>query len=92
AQQAAYDAGLDGSQWLLDHFGVALTDFLIIQQDWQRPFQEMQQASAVNREHYDQELAKEAQCWWDYRDQKQQEYAERFAADLGGNIADDITF
>ena len=30
ARQAAFNLGLDGSQWLLDHFGVGLGDFQMI--------------------------------------------------------------
>ncbi|MFZ2266892.1 MAG: DUF6620 family protein [Azonexus sp.] len=79
ARQAAYEYGLDGAQWILENFAISLGDF-----------------QAVAMEH----LTLQNQNWnsddatryMDYQQEKQKEYAAKFAAEQGGNIADDVSF
>ena len=78
ARLAAYDHGLDGAQWVQDTFGINLGDFQSVAMQWM---------PITNSEDSDTILA-----YAKYREQKQEEYAEKFASEMGGNIADDVEF
>jgi hypothetical protein len=79
ARQAAYEYGMDGAQWILDNYGINLADFQSVAMQW---------------------LTEQNQNWnsddimefSNYQQGKQKEYAEKFAAEQGGNIADDVMF
>jgi hypothetical protein len=79
ARQAAYEYGMDGAQWILDNYGINLADFQSVAMQW---------------------LTEQNQNWnsddimefSNYQQEKQKEYAEKFAAEQGGNIADDVIF
>lgn len=73
ARQAAYDAGMDGAQWILDNYGITISQFQAAATKWMSNFANV---PVMMR----------------YQEDKQKEYAERFAKESGGNIADDITF
>lgn len=79
ARQAAYEYGLDGAQWILDNFGIGLGDF----QSVAMKYMELQ------NQNFDSNYVREC---LDYQDEKQTEYAEKFAAEQGGNVADDVEF
>ncbi|MBP5983190.1 MAG: hypothetical protein KA734_05675 [Fluviicola sp.] len=79
ARQAAYEYGLDGAQWILDNFGVGLGDFQAIA---------MKHMEAQNT-NFDSNTVRH---FMDYQDQKQEEYAQQFAEEQGGNVADDVEF
>lgn len=79
ARQAAYEYGLDGAQWILDNFGIGLGDF----QSVAMKYMELQ------NQNFDSNYVREC---LDYQDEKQAEYAEKFAAEQGGNVADDVEF
>lgn len=78
ARLTAYNYGLDGAQWILDTFGVNLTDFQTAAMQWA---QVTQGEDFETMRHY-----------MDFMEAKQSEYAAKFAADQGGNIADDVEF
>ncbi len=77
-EKAAYEYGYDGTQWIQDNFGISLGDFQTVSMQW-RP--------TGNIENYETN-----RHYLDYRDQKQKEYAEKFAAEQGGNVADEVEF
>lgn len=79
ARTAAYQYGLDGAQWILENFGIRLSDFQSVA---------MQHMTARNINFNSEEELQ----YNDYQQQKQTEYAERFAAEQGGNVADDVEF
>ncbi|TPD66996.1 DUF6620 family protein [Flavobacterium microcysteis] len=78
ARQAAYEYGIDGAQWIQNNFGISLGDFQIITIQW---------LSLTADDSF--EISRHFQ---DYRDQKEKEYSEKFAAEQGGNVADDVEF
>lgn len=78
AREAAYEAGLDGAQWIQDNYHISLGDFQQVAMQW---MQVTRAEDGADTMHY-----------LDYRRQKKEEYAARFAAEQGGNIADDIEF
>lgn len=78
AREAAYEAGLDGAQWISDHYGISLGDFQQVAMQWME---------AGRGESY--EITRE---YLDYREEKKKAYAAGFAEAQGGNIADDIEF
>ncbi|GGH71610.1 hypothetical protein HNQ91_003262 [Filimonas zeae] len=78
AREAAYEAGLDGAQWILENYGISLGDFQQVAMQWS---QVMQQEGYETMNQYLQ-----------YRQEKKDEYAARFAEEQGGNVADDIEF
>ncbi|RZJ78636.1 MAG: hypothetical protein EOO47_13215 [Flavobacterium sp.] len=78
ARQAAYEYGIDGAQWVQDNFGINLGDFQSVAMQWM---------PITSNEEYE-----TMKVYLDYRQQKQDEYAAKFAADQGGNVADDIDF
>ncbi len=78
ARDAAYAHGLDGAQWIVDTFGVPLGEMQSAAMKW----------SAEIRRRGDDQLVHFIQ----YQNEKKEEYAARFAAEQGGNVADDIEF
>lgn len=78
ARQAAYEYGIDGAQWVQDNYHINLGDFQAVAMQWM---------PITSNEDYE-----TMKVYNDYRDQKQNEYAAKFAADQGGNVADDIEF
>ncbi|MBZ4192641.1 hypothetical protein K7B07_27280 [Niabella sp. 3A5MI-3] len=79
ARTAAYEYGLDGAQWILENYGINLSDFQAVAMDWMTA--QNQTFNMTDVQHY-----------MDYQLQKQKEYSEKFAAEQGGNIADDVEF
>lgn len=78
ARTAAYEAGLDGAQWIQTNYGISLGDFQEVAMQW------MQIQSSLS----DEEILE----YTNYMDAKRQEYARKFADENGGNIADDVDF
>lgn len=79
ARQAAYEYGLDGAQWILDNYGITLGEF--------------QSVAVKHMERQNQQFnTRDITHYHEYQEEKQKEYAEKFAAEQGGNVADDITF
>ena len=79
ARQAAYEYGIDGAQWILDTFGINLADFQSVAMQWM---------TEQNQNWNSNDIAE----FSNYQQEKQKEYAAKFAAEQGGNIADDVTF
>lgn len=79
ARQAAYEYGLDGAQWILENYAISLGDFQAVA---------MEYATKQNQNWNSEEMMR----YVDYQQEKQKEYAAKFAAEQGGNIADDVTF
>ncbi len=79
ARQAAYEYGMDGAQWILENFGVSLGDFQAVA---------MQHMTDRNLNWNSTKIAEMI----DYQQEKQKEYAAKFAAEQGGNVADDVEF
>jgi len=79
ARQAAYEYGIDGAQWILENFGINLADFQSAAMQWMT--EQNQNWSSDDIHHFH-----------DYQQGKQKEYAAKFAAEQGGNIADDVNF
>lgn len=77
AREAAYEAGLDGAQWILDNYGISLGDFQQVAMQWME----------ASRGDY-----AATQQYLDHHQKKKEIYAARFAKEQGGNIADDIDF
>jgi len=77
-REAAYEAGLDGAQWILDNFGISLGDFQQVAMQWMQTTRN--EGYEVTRGYLDHHAAMKAA------------YADKFAKDQGGNIADDIDF
>lgn len=78
AREAAYEVGLDGAQWILENYGIALGDFQQVAMQW---------SQVMQNEDYE-----TMRQYLDYREQQKKEYAQRFADEQGGNVADDIEF
>lgn len=78
ARQAAYAYGYDGAQWIQDNFGINLADFQSAAMHWM---------PVTSNEEFE-----TMRVYGDYRQQKQDEYAQKFAAEQGGNVADDVAF
>ena len=79
ARSAAYEAGLDGSQWLLDNFGISLGAF--------------QQVASMYMDQDSKNIdLNRSLKYSNYMEKKMQEYAAKFAAEGGGGAADDIDF
>ena len=79
ARQAAYEYGLDGAQWILDNFGIGLGDFQTVA---------MERMTDKNKNFNTNEILH----YQNYQQEMQQKYADKFAAEQGGNIADDVEF
>lgn len=82
ARQAAYEYGYEGAQWIQDNFGISLGDFQAVAVKWM----EVQNEGMRNGQFGD------IQRFAEYQQQKQQEYAAKFAAEQGGNVADEVEF
>jgi hypothetical protein len=80
ARGAAYKYGLDGAQWILENFGIGLGDFQSVA---------MQHMSKRGSGEED---IMQTKAFLDYQQEKQKEYEAKFAAERGGNVADDIVF
>lgn len=79
ARAAAYDYGMDGAQWIVENFGIPLGDF--------------QSAAMVHMQANNASInAKAVTDLMEYQDEMQKVYADKFAAEQGGNVADDIEF
>lgn len=78
ARQAAYNYGYDGAQWIQDNFGINLGDFQSVAMQWM---------PIASSEEYE-----TMRIYADYKDRKEKEYAEKFATEQGGNVADDVDF
>jgi len=78
ARQAAYEYGLDGAQWIQDNYGINLGDFQAVAMQWMNV---RNNESSEDILHYA-----------DYMREKQKAYAAKFAAEQGGNVADDVEF
>lgn len=78
ARIAAYEYGLDGAQWILDNYGIELGDFQAVAAEYGKT---QQTASSEEIMHFS-----------TYQFEKKDEYAARFAAEQGGNVADDVEF
>lgn len=81
ARQAAYEYGYDGAQWIQDNFGISLGDFQAVAMKWSEV-----QAAEINNN------TDNIHHFIDYQQKKQAEYAEKFASEQGGNVADDVEF
>jgi hypothetical protein len=79
ARTAAYQYGMDGAQWIQDIFGSTLGDFQSVAMQYMQ--QQNNNWNSNEIMHYHQ-----------YQEEKQKEYAAKFAAEQGGNVADDIEF
>lgn len=79
ARQAAYEYGIDGAQWIFENFGISLGDFQAIAVEYMTQQNQNWSAEDVTR-------------FFDYQQEKQKEYAAKFAAQQGGNVADDVEF
>lgn len=79
ARQAAYEYGLDGAQWIMENYGIALGDFQNVA---------MKYMTERNAEWNSNEIMH----FQNYQEEKQKEYAAKFAAEQGGNVADDVEF
>lgn len=79
ARQAAYEYGIDGAQWILENFGINLADFQSVAMQWMTEQNQNWNSADITEFH-------------DYQQAKQKEYAAKFAAEQGGNIADDVNF
>lgn len=82
ARTAAYQYGYDGAQWVMDNYGITLGDFQSVAMQWM---------SGQNEEML-KDNGKQVLYWANYQQQKQEEYAQKFAAEQGGNIGDDVEF
>lgn len=79
ARQAAYEYGMDGAQWILENYGINLADFQSV------AMQNMENRNANWN-------SSEITHYHNYREEKQKEYASKFAAEQGGNVADDVEY
>jgi hypothetical protein len=78
ARGAAYEYGLDGAQWILENYGINLADFQAVAMKY----------GEENKIIGDEKMLE----YLRYQDAKKAEYAEKFAAERGGNVADDVEF
>lgn len=79
ARSVAYEYGIDGAQWIMDEFGISLTDFQAVAMEW---------VTKRNMNYNTEEMRRDA----DFQEEIRAEYKERFATEQGGNIADDVEF
>jgi hypothetical protein len=80
ARNAAYAQGLDGAQWIADNYGVSLGDFQSIAADYMA-------LRTSGRETTEDTLR-----FLEHQTAMQAEYERRFAAQVGGNLADDVDY
>jgi len=74
---AAYEYGIDGAQQAFEKYGINIGDVTKIAMQYAEA-----DASNIN----------ESERWARLLDRKMKEYAEKYASEQGGNIADDIEF
>ena len=79
ARIAAHNYGIDGAQWILDNYGITLGDFQAVA---------MEYMTARNLNFNSDDIMHFA----NYQQEKQAEYEEKFAAEQGGNVADEVDF
>lgn len=79
ARTAAYQYALDGAQWIEDNFGISLMDFQAVAMEWMTQQNQNFDSNQIMEEH-------------SFREEKENEYKAKFAAEQGGDIADDIEF
>lgn len=79
ARSVAYEYGIDGAQWILEEFGINLTDFQAVAMEWM---------TARNLDFDSNVLRQEA----DFQEEIRAIYRKRFSEEQGGNVADDIEF
>jgi hypothetical protein len=79
AREAAYEYGLDGAQWVVENYGIPLGDFQ------QAAMIHMQSHNALTNPRKMEELI-------NFQNVCKEQYAEKFAKEQGGNVADDIEF
>ena len=79
ARSVAYEYGIDGAQWIKDEFGIDLMDFQSVAMEWM---------TKRNMNFSTDQIREDA----DFQESVRAHYKERFAADQGGNVADDIEF
>ncbi|MDR0673436.1 MAG: hypothetical protein LBF93_07220 [Zoogloeaceae bacterium] len=78
ARNAAYEYGLDGAQWILENFGINLGDFQSVAMQYGEENKKLDSEQLMEYLHY--------------QGEKKDEYAEKFAAEQGGNVADGVEF
>ncbi len=78
ARTAAYEYGMDGAQWIQDNYGINLGDF--------------QSVAMLHLQKQNVEDGEMQLHYVNYMQEKQKEYAAKFAAEQGGNVADDVEF
>jgi uncharacterized protein YegJ (DUF2314 family) len=79
ARTAAFECGMDGSKWLMDNHGVSLGDFQKVATMYSEQDQQKHDTNKILE-------------YANYQEKKQKEYTEKFSAENGGNIADDVSF
>ncbi len=79
ARTAAYEYGIDGAQWIEQNYGINLVDFQSVASEWM----------ALRNQNFNSD---EILHFGNYNQEKTEEYRAKFAAEQGGNIADDIQF
>lgn len=79
ARSAAYEYGLDGAQWIMDNYEVSLGEFQKVATEY--GLKDQGQIDIQMQMKYS-----------DYMLKMMEEYKQKFAAEQGGNIADDINF
>ena len=82
ARQAAYQYGLDGAQWIMDTTGISLGEFQNAAMKWMNV---QNNELNIGNSNY-------VMHFVSYQRQMQQQYAAKFAAEQGGNVADDVAF
>ncbi len=95
ARSAAYSVGMDGNQWLFDTIGVSPTDFQQAENQWHVPWAEQGDRSFLDGtsvEMATSDMAAAEMQWADFRQAKLDEYTRMFVAQMGGGVADDISF
>lgn len=79
ARTAAYQYGIDGAQWIEDNFGISLMDFQAAAMEWMTQQNHNFDSNLIMEDHR-------------FREEKENEYKTKFAAEQGGDLADDIAF
>lgn len=82
ARIAAFNYGLDGSQWIQENYGINLGEFQTVASQW----------GNVQKEEMDNENYESIKLFTNYQQEKVVQYSEKFANEQGGNVADDIDF
>ncbi|TDS17534.1 DUF6620 family protein [Sphingobacterium paludis] len=77
AREAAYEHGIDGAQWMLDHYAINLADFQAVVIKWM----------TEQNTHYS---SADIRHFAAYHQQKKTEYAHRFADGKNGSRPNNI--